>query len=265
MNAYISLFRARFRTLMRYRAAAWAGVVTQLLFGAVLIAMRAAFYKNATTPPPLSYEQMVTYSWLVQAFFVMSPFTANPDPEVRDRMRDGSIAYELARPLDLYTLWFVRNAANRLTPALLRCSPIFVLGFLFLGMKLPPSLTAFLGFLLAMVGALALIAAWCTLMSISLLWTVSGDGIARSGPIIVMIFSGQLVPIALFPESMQKALQFQPFVGMMDAPFNLWVGKTPTSSIPAVLAHQLLWTAFFVLVGRFLLQRGIKRMVVQGG
>ncbi|MGC4046020.1 MAG: hypothetical protein QM758_19690 [Armatimonas sp.] len=265
MSAYFSLFRARFRTLMRYRAAAWAGVVTQIVFGAVLIAMRAAFYKNATTPPPLSYEQMVTYSWLVQAFFAMSPFTANPDPEVRDRMRDGSVAYELARPLDIYTLWFVRNAANRLTPALLRCGPIFVLGILFLDLKPPPSLPAFAGFLVAMMGALALIASWCTLISISLLWTVSGDGIARTGPIIVMIFSGQLVPIALFPEFLQKALQFQPFVGMMDAPFNLWIGKTPANHILAVLAHQLLWTGFFVLLGRFLLRRGIKRMVVQGG
>jgi ABC-2 type transport system permease protein len=265
MNSYLALFRARFRALMRYRAAAWAGVVTQLVFGAVLIAMRGAFYKNASQPPPLTYEQMVSYSWLVQAFFALSPFTANPDPEVRDRMRDGSVAYELARPLDLYTLWFVRNVANRLTPALLRCGPILVLGFLFLGLKPPHSLAAFGAFLVTMGGALLLIAAWCTLISISLLWTISGDGIARMGPIIVMVFSGQIVPIALFPESLQTVLKLQPFVGMVDTPFNLWVGKTPAAQLPAVLAHQLLWTGFFVLLGRFLLNRGIKRLVVQGG
>jgi len=31
------------------------------------------------------------------------------------------------------------------------------------------------------------------------------------------------------------------------------------------IAHQLLWTALFVLVGRAILARGVGRLVVQGG
>ncbi len=265
MTAYLSLFRARFRALIRYRAAAWAGVATQLLFGAVLIATRGAFYKSALQPPPISLEQMVSYSWLVQALFAMSPYTANPDPEARERMRDGSVAYELARPLDLYWLWYARNAANRLTPTLLRCGPIFLLGLLFLGLKPPPSLAALGAFLVALFGALLLISAWCTLITVSLLWTVSGDGIARTAPVIVMILSGQLIPLTLFPENWQTFLELQPFAGMLDAPLNLWVGKTQPDQLGSVLLHQLLWTGIFVALGRFFLSQGIKRMVLQGG
>lgn len=265
MRAYAAIFSARLSTLLRYRAAAWAGVGTQLFFGAALVAMRQAFYRVGATPPPLPEAQMVTYSWLVQAFFALSPFTSNPDPEVRTMMRDGTVAYELARPLDLYTLWFVRNAANRLAPTLLRCLPIFALGLLFLGMQPPPSLAAFLAFLLALVGAVALVASWCTLITISLLWTISGDGIARILPGLVAVLSGQILPIALMPEALKPVLHRLPFVGMVDAPFSLWVGSRPPSAVGAVLLHQLLWTAVFVLWGRFLLARGLKRLVVQGG
>ncbi len=265
MRAYTAIFTARLKMLLQYRAAAWAGVGTQLFFGAALVAMRQAFYHSSHSTPPLPEAQMVTYSWLVQAFFALSPFTSNPDPEVRSMMRDGTVAYELARPLDLYTLWFTRNSANRLAPTILRCLPIFVIGMAFLGMQPPPSIAAALAFLFALTGAVALIAAWCTLITISLLWTISGDGIARIMPGLVAVLSGQILPLALMPDGFKPILNFLPFTGMVDAPFSLWVGSRAPSEVGSILLHQLAWTAFFVLIGRALLTKGLKRLVVQGG
>lgn len=265
MSPYLALFRARLQTLLQYRAAAWAGVGTQLFFGAALIAMRLAFYRHSTSPPPMSVERMITYSWLAQAFFALSPYTANPDPEVRTMMRDGTVAYELARPLDLYTLWFSRNAASRLAPTLLRCIPIFLIGFAFLGLRPPESWAAFGAFLLAMIGAVALIAAWCTLITISLLWTISGDGIARIAPGVVSVLSGQILPVALMPDGLQQAIHYLPFRGMVDSPFSLWIGQLPPSAIGAVFLHQLTWIVVLIAAGRLLLNHGLKRLVVQGG
>lgn len=265
MRAYAAIFTARLKMLLQYRAAAWAGVGTQLFFGAALVAMRLAFYHSSNATPPLPEAQMVTYSWLVQAFFALSPFTSNPDPEVRTMMRDGTVAYELARPLDLYTLWFTRNAANRLAPTLLRCFPIFVIGMAFLGMQPPPSLSALGTFLLALLGAIALIAAWCTLITISLLWTISGDGIARMAPGLVAVLSGQILPLSLLPDRLKPLLAFLPFTGMVESPFSLWIGQRAPDQVVPILLHQLAWTIVFVIAGRFLLARGLKRLVVQGG
>ena len=265
MRAYTTIFIARLKMLLQYRAAAWAGAGTQLFFGAALVAMRQAFYHSGHAIPPLPEAQMVTYSWLTQAFFALSPFTANPDPEVRAMMRDGTVAYELARPLDLYTLWFTRNAANRVAPTILRSLPIFVIGMAFLGMQPPPSLAAFFAFLPALAGAVGLVAAWCTLITISLLWTISGDGIARITPGLVAVLSGQILPLALMPDSLKPLLNFLPFTGMVDAPFSLWVGSRDASELSGILLHQLAWTMFFVLIGRLLLAKGLRRLVVHGG
>ena len=231
----------------------------------MLIATRKAFYEHGGAPTGLPYDKMVTYSWLVQAFFAMTPFTANVDPEVRKQLSDGSVAYELCRPLDLHTVWLVRNAANRLAPTLLRFAPIFVLGMIFFEMQPPPSALALGAFVLGMAGALALIASWCALISTSLLWTISGDGLSRTSPFLVSLLSGQLVPLALYPDWLQPTLRFLPFAGMVEGPFSLYLGTVPPSGVAGVLAHQLLWTLFFVLVGRTLLARGLKRLVVQGG
>jgi ABC-2 type transport system permease protein len=265
MKPYLSLFRARFKTLLQYRAAAAAGIGTQVFWGFIKIMVLQAFYENARTPPPMDLAQVVTYTWLGQAFFMMLPFSANPDPEVRNMIRTGAVAYELARPLDLYTLWYARAIAARSAPTLLRCIPIFVLAIPFLGMQVPPSLPSALAWLAAMAGALLLVSAASALITITLLWTVSGDGIARIVPSLALLGSGMIIPIPLFPAWAQTILNILPFKGMADAPFRLYSGHLPPEAVWGVLAHQLMWTGVFVWAGRSLLARGTRRLVVQGG
>lgn len=265
MTAYLSLFRARFRTLLRYRAAALAGVGTQVFWGLIKIMVLEAFYRQSSAPQPLSFTDVVTYTWLGQALLLMLPFSANPDPEVRDAIRSGAVAYELARPLDLYGLWYARAVAARAAPTLLRAVPQFVLAGLFLGLKPPPSLASLAAWLLATAGALCLVSAVTTLITITLLWTVAGDGIARIVPSLALVGSGLILPLPLFPSWAQPVLDFLPFRGMADAPFRLYMGSLPPAAVGGVVLHQMAWTVAFVLFGRWLLARGTRRLVVQGG
>ena len=63
----------------------------------------------------------------------------------------------------------------------------------------------------------------------------------------------------------QQALQLMPFAGLADLPFRLYSGHIPADQVWSVLAHQLTWTALLVGAGRWLLARGTRRLVVQGG
>jgi ABC-2 type transport system permease protein len=265
MKPYLSLFRARFRTLIQYRAAAVAGIGTQVFWGLIRVMILEAFYSNTNVTPPMAFAQIITYTWLGQAFFQMLPFSANPDPDVRNMIRTGSVAYELVRPLDLYGLWYSRALAARSAPTLLRCLPIFVIAVPFLGMQLPPSVASAAAFVAAMVGALLLVSAFSVLITITLLWTVAGDGIARILPSLTLIGSGMIIPIPLFPPWAQTILNLLPFKGMADAPFRLYSGHLPPGDVFPILLHQLIWTAAFVVAGRMLLTRGTRRLVVQGG
>jgi len=261
--AYWAILSARFRALLQYRAAAAAGFGTQLFWGLIRVMIFGAFYQSSDAAQPMSYEDVVSYVWLGQAMILLVLF--RPDVEVQAMIRSGTVAYEMLRPLDVYSVWFTRAVAMRTAPVLLRAVPMFIVAGLLLGLKAPASPQAAFLWAISTAMAVLLSAAIGTLMTVSLLWTVAGDGIARLVPAATFILSGMIIPLPLFPDWAQPVLNFLPFRGLADVPFRLYTGHIPPAEGVAALAHQLAWTVALIALGRWLLARGTRRMVVQGG
>lgn len=266
MRPYWGFFRTRFRALLQYRTAAFAGICTQVLFGIVKIFALHAFYQFSDAVQPMSFVQTASYVWLGQAMLRMLPWDI--EKELGASVRTGQVAYELSRPLDLYAMWYARCLATRTAPTLLRAVPQFLISIFLIpapyGMVFP-GWNVFFAWLLATVGALLLSCAITSLLNISLLWLVSGEGLVRLAPSVVQIFSGMTIPLRLFPDAMQTVLRYQPFMGLVDGPAQIFVGSMPLSELPQLLALQLGWTIAFVLLGRFLMKRGLRQVAVAGG
>lgn len=71
MKPYLSLFRMRVTAGQKYRAAAWAGVATQFFFGFMYIMIYRSFYMSSASTPPMEWAQLVSYTWLQQAFLAI--------------------------------------------------------------------------------------------------------------------------------------------------------------------------------------------------
>jgi ABC-2 type transport system permease protein len=211
----------------------------------------------------MTLPQVITYIWLAQATLVLQPW--NADSDIAAMIRSGNVAYELLRPVDLYSLWFGRALAMRTAPAMARAIPIFLIAGVFFGLRAPASPASFAAWIASILGAALLSSALTTLFTIFMLWTVTGDGMSRLSFALVYIMSGMVIPLPLFPGWMQGFIQFLPFRGLMDTPSRLYIGHIPPSGVLAVLGQQLLWTLVFVALGRLLLARGTRKMVVQGG
>ncbi len=263
MISYWATLSARFRSLLQYRSAALAGLVTQIFWGLVRVMIFEAFYLSAGSPQPMELNDVLTYVWLGQAFLALLPW--NLDADLRALIRSGGVGYELLRPVDLYGYWYSRALAWRTAPTLIRAAPLLVFAFVFMGMDAPPSWASAGAFALAMAGAILLSSAISTLFNITMLWTISADGMAGMAPAIVTLLSGMLAPLPLFPDWAQAVLNALPFRGLVDTPYRLYLAHIPPSDLPLYLAHQLAWTVAIVLLGRWILSRGLRRLVVQGG
>lgn len=271
MRPYLSTFAARFRTLLQYRAAAWAGFGTQTFFGFVRVMIFSAFYASTTTQPPLSFAQMMSYIWLGQALFALIPL--REDPEIAAMIRSGDVAYELVRPVHLYAYWFARAVAQRTAPVLLRAAPMVVVAAGILpiagggrwGLGAPASASAGALFGLSIVAALLLACTFSLLISTSMLWTVSGEGVSTLFPVIVWSLSGMVLPMPFFPPALQRVFVLLPFRGLMDVPFRIYTGSIVGSRALGEIAVQLAWVVALAWTGNALVKRGLRRAVLQGG
>jgi ABC-2 type transport system permease protein len=261
--AYAAVVRARVSVLLQYRAAAFAGFCTQVFWGLIRVMILGAFYESSTRPQPLPFADVVAYVWLGQALLGMFPW--NVDPDLRAMVRSGGVAYELLRPVDLYWLWFSRAIAQRTAPTLLRAVPLVLTAALLFGLRPPPSIECAAAFGLTLVGALLLSCAISVLLNLSLLWTIAGDGVARFAPAIVLVGSGMIVPLPLFPAWAQATLGALPFRGLADVPYRAYTGHITPIDASGAFVHQGLWAAGLILAGRFVLGRGLRRLEVQGG
>ncbi|HKI75340.1 MAG TPA: ABC-2 family transporter protein [Pseudomonadales bacterium] len=271
MRGYWSVVSARYRALLQYRAAAFAGFTTQVFWGLIMVMVMLAFYRLGSGRQPMSLAQVVSYIWLGQALLGMLPW--NVDREIQDLIRQGSVSYELVRPLDLYNFWFSRTIAFRTATTTLRSVPMVIFAMFLLptlgaprwALMIPPNAQAVFGFLLSLFCALMLACAITMLMHVVMVKTISGDGLNRIMPSFVTVLSGMVVPLPLFPDWIQPFLNAQPFRGLVDVPFRIYTGNIVSTDILLNLLSQVGWALAFVALGRWLLNRSIRHLVVQGG
>jgi ABC-2 type transport system permease protein len=271
MKAYFTVLSARFRMLLQYRAAAWAGFGTQTFFGLVRVMIFTGFFASTTREQPMSFDQVISYIWLGQALFALIPF--REDVEISTLIRTGNIAYELVRPVKLYWFWFARQIAGRTAPVILRAIPmIFVAAFVFpsigadnWALHTPASLVSLLLFLVSVFAAMLLASTFGMIMSISLFWTISAGGVSNLFPVLVWSLCGIILPLPFYPDWMQPILRALPFRGLMDVPFQIYIGKILPQTAIIEIGIQCLWIIGLITFSNVLLNRGVKRVVVQGG
>lgn len=263
---YLALFRVRFQNEMQYRVAALAGVCTQFVWGFMEILLFRAFYAGGGEMP-MTFSQLVTYEWLQQAFLALFMLWFW-DKDIIEAITGGNIAYELARPMDLYNMWFTRVAAQRIARALLRCLPILLVAFLLpepYRMSLPVSFGAFLLFVVSTALGLCVVAALTMLVYALTFFTMSASGVRIFAASIAELLSGAVVPLPFFPKKWRLLAELSPFAAVQNLPLRLYSGNLAGDEALFYLGMQVFWLVALVLLGRILLRRMRRRLVVQGG
>ncbi len=267
MKKYIAFFRLRFSMGLQYRAAAFAGIVTQFVWGAMEILMFRAFYKAEAEAFPMTFQATCAYVWMQQAFLAL--FMAwMMENEIFDSIVNGNIAYELCRPINVYNMWFARSFANRFSKAVLRCLPI-LLAAAFLpapyGLMLPVSVPAFLLFLLTLLIGVGVTVAFCMLIYMISFFTISPIGVRMVAVSVVEFFQGAVIPLPFFPDEIRKIFELLPFASMQNVPLRIYSGDLYGNAMWQAVFLQFFWLFALIGMGRILDAAAMKKITVQGG
>ena len=263
MKAYLSVFGMRLRLETQYRGAVLGGVACQVFFGLILVAVYRALYFGK--PQSMLLSHITTYVWLQQAFFRM---LLASDADLMDKIRTGGIVYDLCRPLHLYGFYYARIMAQKLMGSLLRAVPMLIFAALLpegWGISLPASLPALA---LAVAALLLGLCCVCAMENITMAFTMrtlDPRGFQAMLNLLMMILSGNVLPLTLYPDSWQRLITLLPYAQMLDAPIRLYTGEYALEQAPEVLLLQAVWTVLLVSLGLLGWRRNQSRMIIQGG
>lgn len=267
MKAYYSVLRLRLMLGLQYRSAAFAGMATQFFFGFMHIMVFIAFYAYSTQPTTMTLDEVVTYTWLKQAFLALIMLWYR-DSELFQLITSGNVAYELCRPAGIYEFWYAKLMAQRISAALLRCAPILLVAFFLpepYRLDLPESVPAFLLFVLTLALGLLVMVAISMLMYISVFVTLSPTGSLLLFGILGDFLAGMIIPIPLMPGPLQQVAELLPFHLIGDLPFRVYSGQIPVSQALISVLKQLVWLTALIGLGKVLLRHALRKVVIQGG
>lgn len=267
MKKYASFFRIRFIHGLQYRTAAVSGMITQFIWGIMEILLFRAFYQASPESFPMTFQALSNYVWLQQAFLALYLIWFW-ESQLFDSITNGDVAYELCRPVRLYNMWFVRGMAVRLSKAVLRCIPVLLFAWLLpapYGLTLPADLRTWFFTLLSMTLAFLLVIAFGMIVYMSVFYTISSQGIKLLASSVSEFLGGAVIPLPFLPDGIREIVNILPFASAQNVPFRIYGGDLTGREMYISLLLQCFWFITFLLIGRAMEQRALKRVVIQGG
>lgn len=260
MALYAAVARLGFRRQFAYMQAALWGMVTNVFFGALRIAVLLALFGKQPQVAGYTAQDAVTYVALTQVF--IASFSLFGWYDFMRTVHRGEVAGDLLRPFGLLGYWAAQDAGRAAGQFVVRGAPMLLIFPLLWDMKAPenPFLTV-----VSVLLAWACGFAYRFLVNCAAFWSPDAVGIGRFAWAVWGLGCGFLMPLAFFPDWFRTALNFTPFPAMLNTTVELWVGvKTGTAAWEAV-ALQLAWTVVLLVLAQFVLSRGLNRLEVAGG
>jgi ABC-2 type transport system permease protein len=255
---------AGFRRHSAYRSATVAGAVTNTVFGVVKASITLAAIASAGGAiAGYDAQQGATYSFVCQA--LLAPVMLFGWHELADRIRTGDIAVDLARPVDLQLSWLAADIGRAGYELLPRGLPPLVVGAVLFGLTLPSSLLPFVLAAVSLALAVALSFACRFLLNLAAFWLIEMRGLLTLYLVGSNVLSGLVVPVHWFPGWMGTIARATPFPSILQTPVDVLSGRTTGWTSIETVAVQALWLIVMLVMGRIVLSRATRKLVVQGG
>lgn len=266
MSGYISYFKTQILTGLQYRTSAFAGILTQIFWGFLNVMVFTAFYAHASSDS-INLEQLITYVWLNQAFLILI-YIRVKDNDIMESIKNGTVAYELCRPYNLYKWWYIKFLSQKYAAVILRFLPIIIISLILpepYKLQLPNSGISFMLFIITLIlGSLVLVAILMIIQSISF-FTYQDKGISDIVFILADILAGAALPLPLLPKFIQNFSEYLPFRLIGDLPFRVYSGNIGTSYALKSIGLQIIWIIILYIIGQLIMKKAVKKVCIQGG
>ncbi len=212
---------------------------------------------------PLDRGQLVTYYLLLG---VVSMLTSSWSAEwLAQQIRLGQLSPWLLRPAPYVVNYIANNLAEKIVKLVILLPMMLAVGLVFRDdLRLPADPRAWALFLVCLPLAAAVAFLLDFLIGSLAFWVEDVNGLSRVRTLVAAFLSGQVVPLALFPEWTAGFLQAQPFRYTLSFPLEVLTGGLSAGELAFGFALQLGYCALFWAAYRLLWRHGLRAYSAAG-
>jgi len=180
-------------------------------------------------------------------------------------IKTGMIALDIIKPLDYQTFKFFYFLGNTVTWFLIVFLPIFFIVLIFTNGMINIG-SNLLFFVFGII--FGIIINYCIdfIVATICLYTESIWGLNITKEVVVMLFSGAIIPISFFPSTLKIIASCLPFQAIYNIPLMFLINNTLTfSERISMLGTQLAWVAIMVLISRLFWKKSLTAITINGG
>ncbi|WP_327113468.1 ABC-2 family transporter protein [Nocardia sp. NBC_01730] len=264
VTVYAYLVGAGFRRQSHYKLAMFAGLFTNCVFGFVRASVLVAAVHAASDFGGYDQGTIGAYVWLSQGLLGAVQFTG-PLGELDDRVKNGDIAIDFLRPVDIQFCYLAEDLGRAACTFLPRGVPSVLVGALTFGLAMPATPGPYLLGMMSVLLAVAISFLCRFAVALVGFWVVETRGIRQLYYASATFLAGLFVPVHMFPSWLRAIAEATPFPSVLQSPVDVLSGRITGAEAFSIVGVQVFWVLVTGVAGRVLLIAGRRRLEVQGG
>ena len=265
LRKYTGLLKAGIMESLHFRMSALVLFFGNLVYIAIIFYLWKAIYASSPTDVVngMTFTDTLIYVVLASSlFFFMEMYAVW---EIGRSIQSGKIVLELIKPMGYrhYLFWsysgsLVANFFSVFLPTFIVIE-IVTRGAVVIGLNL-------VFFVLAVIMGIVINYNIDLFVGTLCLYTESIWGINIMKQVIVLLFSGATIPLAFFPQKMQKIAYCMPFQSIYNTPLRILLMQTvDLCEVSRMLLLQLFWCIMLTVLTSLFWRVSIRRITVNGG
>lgn len=254
--------KTSYKALYVYKAASLLNFITQVILILAQYYLWKAIYDNTNSINDYNFIDMITY--IVISFAIGKLYPFNVSNKFGRMVKNGDIIHTLLKPVNFEYQLFTDSIGELLYKLFFVTTPIFAVGYFFLGMRLPLLSKNIIIFTLFWCSSYIFIFILELFIGVFSFYTQSLWGISNFKNSIISLLSGKMLPLNFYPVIFKEVITYLPFATIYFVPVNILMNKN-VSNIQLLMF--ILWFSIITLFifYKILLSIMIKKIMIQGG
>ena len=260
---YKAVFRIILARYMEYRTETVIWLVQLVIRPVLFLAVWGAAARTTSDGELSGYTPSGIAAYFIIGMVVHHLVAAWPMLGWEDRVKNGTLSYLLLRPVDVIHRDIGENFTFKsfTTPVIFATAVVLWIAF---GASMHFQLWTFVAALPVILLGAALFFVVAFALAVAVFYTTQIDAMNTAFFFAMLLFSGQIAPLALMPPALQAVTKWLPFWWYVGFPIEVILGHFTLGQVVQGMGVQLIWIATMSAVMMAVYRRGLHNYTAVG-